>query len=61
MAMRQLEVPVNFAPSPSIIASTAQSCQRKECRRRVPKSEMRKSGSLRSRSIFSQSRAVAWA
>jgi hypothetical protein len=41
MAMRQFEVPMNFAPSPSCIACTHQSCHRKECRRRVPKSAIR--------------------
>jgi hypothetical protein len=40
-------------PMPSFSASTHQRCHRKLWRRRVPKSEMRRSGSSRSRSTFS--------
>ena len=59
MAMRQFEVPVNLAPSPSCIACTHQSCHRKLCRRLVPKSAIFSPSIRRSRSIFSQSRVIA--
>ena len=38
LAIRQFDVPTKVRPSPSVMACTHQSCQRKECRRRVPKS-----------------------
>ena len=52
MASSTLLVPMKASPSPSFSASTHQRCQRKLWRRRVPKSEMRRSGSARSRSTF---------
>ena len=45
MAIRQLEVPRKAGPRPSIMACTHQSCHRKPCRRRVPKSAMLQPGS----------------
>ena len=56
---RTFEVPVKLSPSPSLSASTHQRCQRKEWRRRVPKSEMRRPGSFFSRLTFSHILALA--
>ncbi|MOA58329.1 hypothetical protein D3C78_1827140 [compost metagenome] len=59
MASFTLEVPVKFSPIPSLSASTHQRCQRKEWRRRVPKSEILRSGSFCRRSTFSHILALA--
>ena len=59
IAISTLLVPVNFSPSPSAIAALHQRCHRNECRRRVPKSAMRSSGSASRRSTFSHSLALA--
>src|SRR6202040_3220453 len=52
IASSTLEVPVKDGPRPSFTASTHQRCHRKPWRRRVPKSERRKSSSFRRRSTL---------
>ena len=59
IARSTLDDPMKRLPNPSFKASTHQRCHRKPCRRRVPKSEMTRSGSARSRSTLSHSFALA--
>ena len=59
MASLTFDVPVKASPMPSFSASTHQRCQRNECLRLVPKSEIVMPGRARSRSVFAHILALA--